>query len=355
MKGSLMFRSHWLLISCALCWAATCAWADSSPIPAADYTVAHSWQLGGNGSWDHLALEASGARLFISRQDRVDVIETVSGRLAASIAHTAGVHAIAFAPALKRGFTSNGKANSVSVFDLDTLRVIQEIPVSGIAPDAILYEPQRNVVFTANRESSNLTVIDAGTLQVVATIAMPGPPDFMVTDEVGNVFVNIDLAPGKLVLIDAKTLTVKAKWPLAGCANPSGLALDSGNHRLFSVCANQVLAVTDSVAGKPVTRAVIGRGPDSVVYDPDLGMVFSCNGIDGTLTVIHQDSPDEYRVTATVTTQVSARTMTLDPATHKIYLAAAQFGPTPAATPEQPNPRAPLVADSFVILVAQPR
>jgi DNA-binding beta-propeller fold protein YncE len=192
-------------------------------------------------------------------------------------------------------------------------------------------------------------------LQVVATIPLPGPPEFMMTDDLGNVYVNIDLAPGKLVLIDAKTLTLKAKWPLAGCANPTSMAIDTGNHRLFSVCANQVLAVTDAVTGKPIARAVIGRGPDGVVFDADLGLVFSSNGIDGTLTVIHQDSPDEYRVTATVNTQVSARTMTLDPVTHKIYLAAAQFGPTPAATPDQPNPRAPLVTDSFVVLVAQPR
>jgi YVTN family beta-propeller protein len=350
----MMSRRVWL-ISCALCFAAPYAWTNSSPIPAADYTVAHSWQLGGSGSWDSLAVEESGARLFISRQDRVDVIETVSGRLAGSIPHTLGVHGIAFAPVSKRGFTSNGKANTVTVFDLDTLHVIQEIPVSGSAPTAILYEPVRNNIYTANRDSSNVTVIDAGTLQVVATIALPGPPEFMITDEQGNVYVNIDLAPGKLVLIDAKTLAVKSKWPLTGCANPTSLALDMANHRLFSVCANQVLAVTDSVSGKSIARAVIGRGPDGVVFDADLGLVFSSNGIDGTLTVIHQDTPDEYRVSATVTTQVSARTMALDPVTHKIYLAAAQFGPTPAPTADQPNPRAPLLPDSFVVLVAQPR
>jgi YVTN family beta-propeller protein len=349
-----MSRRVWLSF-CALCFAAPCAWTNSSPIPAADYTVAHSWQLGGNGSWDYLAVEESGARLFITRQDRVDVIETVGGRLAGSIAHTLGVHAVAFAPVSKRGFTSNGKANTVTVFDLDTLRVIQEIPVSGSVPSAILYEPVRNNIYTANRDSSNLTVIDAGTLQVVATIALPGPPEFMITDELGMVYVNIDLAPGKLVAIDAKTLAVKSKWPLTGCANPTNLAMDSVNHRLFSVCANQVLAVTDSVNGKAIARAVIGRGSDGVVFDADLGLVFSSNGIDGTLTVIHQDTPDEYRVTATVTTQVSARTMTLDPVTHKIYLAAAQFGPTPAPTVDQPNPRAPLMPDSFVVLVAQPR
>jgi YVTN family beta-propeller protein len=352
----MMFRWALLAIFCVLlCLPADGSWADSSPIPAADYTVARTWQLGGNGYWDYLALDDSGSRLFMSRQDRVDVVDTATGRMVGSIPHTQGVHGIAFAPELKRGFTSNGKANTVTVFELDNLRVIQEIAVSGTLPDAILYEPLRNLILTANRESSNLTVIDAGTLQVTATIPLPGPPEFMATDNLGNVYVNVDLAPGKLVLIDAKTLTVKAKWPLTGCANPTSLALDVGNHRAFSVCSNQVLAVTDSVSGKNIARTVIGRGSDGVAFDPDLGLIFSANGIDGTLTVVHQDSPDEYRVTATVTTQVSARTLALDPLTHRIYLAAAQFGPTPAPTPETPNPRAPLAGDSFVILTAQPR
>jgi DNA-binding beta-propeller fold protein YncE len=351
----MMIRSVSLLLGCLLSLTAARSFANSSPIPSADFTVARSWQLGGNGGWDYLALEPSGARLFVSRGDHVDVIETVSGRLAGTIPHTAGVHGIAFAPSLKRGFTSNGRANTVSVFELDSLRVTQEIAVSGMGPDAILYEPQHNYIFTANRETANLTVIDAGTLQVVSTLALPGPPEFMATDDAGNVYVNIDMAPGKLVLIDAKTLTIKAKWPLTGCANPTGLAFDTAGHRLFSVCANQVMAVTDSVSGKSIARVVIGRGPDGAVYDADLALVFSSNGIDGTLTVIHQDSADEYRVIATVTTQVSARTMALDPASHQIYLAAAQFGPTPAATPEQPLPRAAVTPDSFVILVAQPR
>jgi YVTN family beta-propeller protein len=233
--------------------------------------------------------------------------------------------------------------------------VIQEVPVSGTSPDAILYEPQQNHIITANRESANLTVIDAGTLQVVATVPLPGPPEFMATDEAGHVYVNIDSAPGRMVLIDAKSLAVKAKWPLKECANPTGLAFDVTNHRLFSVCANQVMAVTDSVSGKSIAQVIIGRGSDGAVFDPELGLVFSSNGIDGTLTVIHQDSPDEYRVIATVTTQVSARTMELDPATHRIYMPAAQFGPPPAATDEQPRPHATVVPDSFLILIAQPK
>jgi YVTN family beta-propeller protein len=351
----MMLRNFLLLAACVLPTAAGVARADTSPIPAADYTVSKSWHLGGNNGWDYLALEASAGRLFVTRDERVDVIETVSGKLAGSIPHTQGVHGVAFAPALKRGFTSNGRSNTVSVFELDTLRVIQEVPVSGTSPDAILYEPQQNHIFTANRESANLSVIDAGTLQVVATVALPGPPEFMATDEAGHVYVNINGAPGRLVLIDAKSFAVKANWPLKECANPTALAFDVGNHRLFSVCANQVMAVTDSTSGKSIAQIIIGRGSDGAAFDPELGLIFSSNGIDGTLTVIHQDSANEYRVIATVTTQVSARTLALDPVTHKIYMAAAQFGPPPAGTEDQPRPRAPVVADSFLILVAQPK
>jgi YVTN family beta-propeller protein len=329
--------------------------ADTSPLPAPVYTVSRSWPLGGAGGWDYLALEASGARLFISRGDRVDVAETVSGKLIATIPNTAGVHGVAFAPALKRGFISNGRSDTISVFEVDTLHVIQEIPVSGKNPDAILYEPRQNHIVTANGESANLSVLDASTLQIVATVALPGAPEFMAVDAAGTVYVNIETDPGKLVAIDGKSLAVKATWPLPGCSNPTGLALDSAHHRLFSVCANQVMAVTDALSGKQVARVVIGRGPDAAAFDSDLGLIFSSNGADGTLTVIHEESPDEYRVLATVTTQVSARTMALDPATHKIFLAAAKLGTTPPATAEQPHPRPSIVPDSFAILVAQPK
>ena len=337
------------------CTADTPPAAGESPLPPPVYTVAGSWSLPDSGGWDYLALEASGARLFVSRGDRVDVVETGSGRLAGSIAHTEGVHGIAFAPALKRGFTSNGRADTVSVFELDTLRVIQEMPVSGKKPDAILYEPRYNHIITANGDTNNLSVIDAGALQVVATVPLPGPPEFMATDATGTIFVNIETEQGKLVAVDGKSLKVKATWSLPGCANPTGLSIDSGHHRLFSVCANQVMAVTDSVSGKQIARVVIGRGPDATVFDPDLGLVFSSNGRDGTLTVIHQDTPNDYRVVATVTTQLSARTMALDPATHRIYLAAAKLGPAPAATAQQPHPRPSIIPGSFVILIAQPK
>jgi len=233
--------------------------------------------------------------------------------------------------------------------------VIKEVPVSGKKPDAILYEPRHNHVITANGETANLTVLDAGTLEVVATVALPGPPEFMATDAAGTVYVNIETEPGKLVAVDAKSLAVKATWPLPGCMSPSGLALDAAHHRLFSVCANQVMAVTDALSGKQVAKVVIGKGPDAAAFDSDRGLAFSSNGMDGTLTVVHQDTPDDYKVMATVNTQVSARTMVLDPATHRIYLAAAKLGAPPPATAEQPHPRPSIVPDSFVILVAQPK
>lgn len=329
--------------------------ADESPLPNADYGVSTIWQPGGTGGWDYLALEQSGARLFVSRSDRVDVIETAGGRRQGIIPDTAGVHGIAFAPELKRGYTSNGRANTVTAFELDTLRVIQESPVTGKKPDAILYEPRAQHVFTADGASNDINVLDPMSLQVVSSIALPGPPEFMATDAAGEVFVNIETDPGRLIAIDAKSLKIKGNWALPGCANPTGLAIDTAHHRLFSVCGNQLMVVTDADSGRQVARVAIGAGPDAAVFDADLGFAFSSNGIDGTLTVIHQESPDTYRVIATVQTQKSARTMALDPATHRIYLAAARFGDTPPATADHPNPRPSIVPDSFVILVAEPK
>jgi YVTN family beta-propeller protein len=343
------------VLGAVLLTAASVCSAEESPLPNADYGVSTIWQLGGTGGWDYLALEPSGGRLFISRGDRVDVVETSSGRRTGIVANTSGVHGIAFAPELKRGYTSNGKANTVSAFELDTLRVIQESPVAGKKPDAILYEPRGQHVFAADAATNDVSVLDPSTLQVLTTIALPGPPEFMVTDAAGSVFVNIETEAGKLVAIDAKSLKIKATWQLPGCANPSGLAMDAVNHRLFSVCADQVMAITDSLTGKQVARVAVGQGPDAAAFDSDLGFVFSSNGIDGTLTVIHQDTPDQYRVIATVQTQKSARTMALDPATHRLFLAAARLGDTPPATADQPHPRPNVVPDSFVILVAAPK
>jgi YVTN family beta-propeller protein len=329
--------------------------AEQSPLPDADYRVSTIWPLGGTGGWDYLALDPVGARLFVSRGERVDVVDTSTGRRSGIIPNTAGVHGIAFAPELNRGYTSNGRANTVTAFELDTLRTIQESPVAGKKPDAILYEPRAQHVFAADGASNDITVLDPSTLDVLTTIALPGPPEFMVADATGTVFVNIETDAGKLAAIDSKTLKLKATWALPGCENPTGLAFDMANHRLFSVCENQVMAVTDSLSGRQVARVAIGQGPDAAAFADDLGFVFSSNGIEGTLTVIHQDTPDQYRVIATVQTQKSARTMALDPATHRLFLAAARLGDPPPPTAEKPHPRPSIVPDTFVILVAEPK
>jgi len=331
------------------------AMADESPLPNADFGVSTIWQLGGIGGWDYLALEPGGARLFVSRGERVDVVETATGRRATTIPNTAGVHGIAFAPEFKRGYTSNGQSNTVTAFELDTARVIQESPVLGTNPDAILYDPASQHVFTADGASEDINVLDPMSLEVLSSIALPGKPEFMATDGVGTVYVNIQTDPGKLVAVDSKTSKIKATWPLQGCGNPRGLAIDVAHHRLFSVCERDVMVVLDGLTGRQVAHVAIGDGPDAAAFDPDLGFVFSSNGADGTLTVIHQDTPDTYRVVATVQTQKGARTMALDPAAHRIYLPTARFGPPPAPTSDQPHPRPSIVPDTFIILVAEPK
>lgn len=312
--------------------------------------VLQRWKLGGAGGWDYLTLDASGQRLFVSRATRVDVVNTATGKLVGTIANTLGVHGIALAPTLKRGFTSNGKADSVTAFDLDTLNIIQEAKIAGHNPDAILYEPDGKHVFTFNGRSKDVTVLDAASLSTVATLAAPGKPEFAVDDGNGQIYVNIESEPGQMLVIDSHKLTVKATWPLPGCASPSGLAIDRANHRLFSVCDGNVMAVTDAQNGHQVARVHIGEGPDAAAYDAKRGLVFSSNG-EGSLTIVRQASADRYDVAATLQTQHGARTMALDPDTGKVYVVSADFAPAPPATPEQPHPRPVPTADSFTVLV----
>ena len=340
---------------------ASAALAFLSALPAhgqdaerALFHVAERWPVGGAGGWDYLALDKGGARLFVTRQERVDVIDTTSGNLIGSIAKTSGAHGVALAPGLKRGYVSNGGAASVTAFNLDTLRTVTTAKVSGTNPDAIVFEPVGQHVFTFNGGSSNASVLDAQTLATVATIALPGKPEFAVADGAGRVFVNIESAAGQMAVIDANSLTLRATRPLPGCALPTGLALDPAHHRLFSVCSGNVMLVTNATSGRTVASLAIGEHPDAAAFDPGLGLVFSSNG-DGTLTVIHEDDPDHYHVVQTLPTQKSARTLALDPALHRIYLVAADFGPAPAASATEPRPRAPMLPNTFTILVATPR
>jgi YVTN family beta-propeller protein len=320
--------------------------------PAADSPLAQ-WQVGGDGGWDYLTFDPAGHRLFISRGTRVDVVDTSNGKVTGSIPDTNGVHGIALAEASKRGYTSNGKADSVTLFDLASLRVVKEAPVSGHNPDAIVYEPVGNHVFTFNGRSKDVSILAADTLAVIATLAVPDKPEFAVADGVGHVFVNIESDPGQMVEIDARRLRLEATWPLPGCASPTGLAIDKLHHRLFSVCDGGIMVVTNAETGAQVATVKIGEGPDAAAYDPVHGLVFSSNG-EGTLTVVRQESADRYRVAETLPTKRGARTMALDPQTGRVYLVTADFDPAPAPTADTPHPRPKPRPGTFTVLVATP-
>ena len=322
--------------------------------PAADpsYRVARTIATGGEGGWDYLAVDASARRLYVSRGTRVLVLNADSGAPEGEIPNTEGVHGIALASDLGRGFTSNGRANSVTIFDLKTLATLGTVKVPGENPDAILYDPLSHRIFTFNGRTANVTAIEGATGAVAGTFAVGGKPEFAVTDLAGRVYVNIE-DRNEIVAFDSRTLKIEAHWTLAGCDSPTGLAIDVKAKRLFSGCGNQVLVVLSTGDGRAVAKLPIGKGTDAVVFDPDANLVLSSNG-DGTLTVIHEDSPDAFRVVQNVATKEGARTMALDPKTHAIFLPTARFGPPQPVTPENPRPRRQIVPGSFEILVATP-
>lgn len=342
-----MLRSLTVAITLLVACAAAAA-ADNSGMQ-----VLQRWKLPGSEGWDYLTFDPS-HRLFVSHGTRVDVVSTDSGQIVGSIPDTLGVHGIALAQDLGRGFTSNGKSNSVTAFDLDSLKVIQEVKIPAQNPDAILYEPAGKHIFTFNGKSKNVTVLDASTLAVVSTLPVPDKPEFAVDDGAGQIYVNIESDPGQMVVIDSRKLTVKATWPLPGCSSPSGLSIDRVHHRLFSVCDGKVMAVTNAETGAPVARVPIGEGPDATVFDPQRGLVFSSNG-DGTLTVVRRSASDRYDVIGNLPTQRGARTMALDTVSGRLYLVTADFDPAPPATQDQPHPRPTPIPGTFTILVAGTR
>ena len=339
-------REIWIAVIGAAAFISAACGASAADAPA----VVARWNLGGEGGWDYLTLDPSGARLFVSRGTRVDVIDTMSGKIAGSIANTTGVHGIALAGDLNRGYTSNGRSDSVTAFDLNTLRTIQEAHVPGKNPDAIVYDAPGKHVFTFNGRSKDADVLDADSLTLVRTIPMPDKPEFAVDDDNGTIFVNIESEQGQLVAIDTRKLAVRATWKLPGCASPSGLALDKIRHRLFSVCDGKVMVVTDALTGAQVDKVAIGDGPDAAAFDSRRQLAFSSNG-EGTLSIIREDGSHRYAVAHTVPTMRGARTMALDPSAGKVYLVSADFDPAPAATPEQPHPRPVPKAGTFTVLV----
>jgi DNA-binding beta-propeller fold protein YncE len=335
---------------CALLLLASTASGAAPP----SYSLQQRIAVGGTGGWDYLTLDPEARRLYISRADRVQVLDIDKGAVTSEIRPAEGVHGIALAPKLNRGYTSNGRGNSVTVFDLATLKTSQVVAIPAQNPDAILFVPEAGRVLTFNGHSKDVTAIDASTLAVVGHLTLGSKPEFAQGDGTGRVFVNLEDEKGAIAVLDAKTLSLTATWPMAGCVEPSGLAIDRAHHRLFSACDNGVMAVTDSSNGRAVARVPIGKDPDAAGIDPELGLVFTSNGGDGTLTVVHEDDPDHYTVVQTVTTEPSARTLAVDTKTHKLWLVSAKFGPRPAPTASEPKPRPPMLPDTFTVLVVGP-
>jgi YVTN family beta-propeller protein len=317
---------------------------------AAPYAIQQRYTLGGPGGWDYLTIDAAAHHLYISRADRVLVMNTQDGSIVATIPDTQGVHGVALAPELGEGFSSNGRADTVTVFNLDSLVATKVISVSGHNPDAILYDTASKHVFTFNGKSQDISVIDPKAGTVIATLAAGGKPEFAQADGSGRIFFNIE-DRSQIGTIDSLAVKRMANWALPNCIEPTGLAFDIRHERLFSVCDNGVLIVTDSRSGRHVAEVPIGKGPDAAAFDAQRGLIFSSNGEDGTLTVIHETDPDHYSVVENVATQKSARTMALDEGTHRVYLVAAEFGTKPPPTADQPQPRAPVVEGSFKVLV----
>jgi YVTN family beta-propeller protein len=322
--------------------------AVSAVASDAGYHVTKTYKLGGDGGWDYLKLDSSSRRLYISHATHVMVIDADSGKAVGDIPDTPGVHGIALAPELGRGFVSNGREGTVTIFDIETLKLIAKIKV-GDNPDAILYDPATKRVFTFNGRSQDSTAIDAAKGTVLGTIRLEGKPEFAVSDGKGGIFVNIE-DKSQLDAIDPSKLEVKSRWPLAPCEEPSGLSMDRKNRRLFVGCDNKMMAVVDADSGKMLATPAIGDGVDATAFDEGTGLAFASCG-EGVLTVVREDSPSKFSVAENVKTQEGARTLALDDKTHQVFVVTAKFGPPPAPTPENPHPRHSILPDTFVVLV----
>jgi YVTN family beta-propeller protein len=337
-----MNKSHFRLFLgiFAMCLAALAATAPS-------YHVLKTWTLGGDGGWDYLKIDSDARRLYISRATRVMVINADTGEKIGEIADTPGVHGIALVPEIGKGFTSNGREDTVSVFDLNTLKTLKKIKV-GKNPDAIWYDTATKRVFTFNGAGHDATAIDAAKGEVVGTIPLGGKPEFAQSDGRGTVFVNLE-DKNELFALDASKLTVREHWPLPNCEEPSGLAMDVKKRRLYVGCGNKVMPVVNADDGKVIAMIPIGDGVDATAFDEESGLAFASCG-EGVLTVAREESPGKYSA-ENVPTQKGARTMALDPKTHRVYTVTAKFGAPPPPTATNAHPRPAVLPDSFVVLM----
>jgi YVTN family beta-propeller protein len=311
------------------------------------YKIVGKIKIGGVGRWDYSYSDSANHRLYISHGTQTEVVDTSTDKLIGTITGTTGVHGIAIAGDLGRGFISDGQDNDVTVFDLKTLKVLSKVK-TGQNPDSIIYEPVSHRVYTFNGRSSDLTAIDAKTGNVLAaSVPVGGKPEFAQIDGKGHIYVNIE-DKNEIIEVDAKNALVAKRYSIAPCDGPSGLAIDPKG-RLYSVCENKLMIISDPASGKVLANVPIGGGDDGVAFDD--GYAFSANGADGTLTMVGETSPGKFEAVATIPSQRLGRTIAADQKAHKLYVPTAEFGPAPPPSPDGKKGRPPVLPDTFEILV----
>ncbi len=316
------------------------------------YKLLREIPIGGEGGWDILSIDSSAHRLYLSHATKVVVVDLEKNAIAGEIADTPGVHAFLAVPELNRGFSSNGKEAKASVIDLKTLETISKIE-TGEGPDAMAYDAKRGELYVFNHKGDSATVIEAKSTRVVATIALGGSPEFGAADEAaGRVYVNLE-DKSEVAVIDTAKHEVIARWPLAPGEEPTGLAFDAVHHRLFSACNNKLMTMLDTATGKVVGTTPIGERVDGCVFDAGTQLAFASGG-DGTVTIAKEETPEKLSAVQTLPTEKGARTIALDPATHRIYLPSAQFQPAPAPSPGASPGRPTIVPNSMKLLVYGP-
>src|SRR5579863_7901671 len=313
------------MLTRALCLSAVLSLVVSpaAAAPAESYSIVKKITIPGEGSWDYLAVDESARRLYVSHGTQVEVIDVDSEAVVGNIPKTPGVHGIAIAPESGRGFVSNGQSSTVTIFDLKTLKTIAEVP-TGKKPDAIIFDPATSRVFAFNGGGNSATAIDAASGKVAGTVELGGGPEFAAADGTGFVYNNLE-DESQILKINSRDLKVEQRWPTAPCASPSSMAIDRANRRLFVGCRSRVMAVLDADSGKVITTLPIGDHVDATAFDPETRLIFNSNG-EGTVTVIHEDGPDKYSVVETVKTAPRAKTMALDPKSHRLFLSTAENG-----------------------------
>jgi hypothetical protein len=320
--------------------------ASAPAFAHAQYRISNTFPVGGDGSWDYVVPDPPNHRLFIGRQNRVMIVDETDGKLLGEVADIHGAHGTAIAPRSGHGFATSGNDSSIVMFDLKTFKVLGRVHAAEDA-DAIIYDAASDRVFSLNGDAHSSTVVDPNTGKLVTNIPLGGKPEYGASAGDGKVYANLT-DTSEVVEIDAKTATVSRRWSTEPCKQPVSMAIDTAHHRLFSGCRSGVMAVSDYQGGKVVATVPIGQGVDGAGYDAASGDAFASNA-DGTLTVIHQDTPDKYHVAETVQTPPRSRNMGLDPTNHRVYVVSAKFGEAPAGGRGRP----PVLPGTFSLLVIE--